>query len=165
MTKSKIKIALIIITLAITAAVLPALAGDTYAGFAIGNAKDDVLDESASAWKVNIGKDINKYYGFDFAWAEFGDYVFGFLQQRALMFHMVGTLPVAGGFGIHAKAGLALWAVTADGFEPENGVDPSFGLGLHYYHKKFGVRVEFERVQNVLESDVDMASAGILYRW
>lgn len=135
-------------------------------GLGLGNASDDLLDESDSGWKVDFGYHFGEHWGVEVGHVDLGSYIFGILSQDVTALSVVGTLPVGeSGFGFLGKVGYAAWSVSVPGFADATGNDPLWGVGAYYNLNTVGFRVEYETFLDIDGGDVDFTSASVSIRF
>ena len=146
-------------------------------------------DDKDTAWKVFGGYQINRYFGVEVGYADFGEFpasgtVLGFpaaASAEATAFELlgIGTFPFTQRLSGYAKAGGFRWdvdtvaavgAVARGG--SDDGIDFTYGLGLKYdFTRNLAARFEFQRYNNVGEtnttgqSDVNMWSVGLMFKF
>ena len=84
---------------------------------------------------------------------------------------VVGILPLGGHFDLFGKAGVVVWDTSTSisgitGDEEDDGNDLVYGAGFRFkFAKLIGIRLEYERFDIEAADSVDMASAGIEFRF
>ncbi len=151
-------------------------------------------DDDDFAWKVFGGYKFNQYFGVEGGSVDFGqsegDALFIDLSNSQIFqatqevkidgFFLSGLVawPISDNFSVLAKLGMIYWDIEFDitdadnfalvGDEDENGTDVFFGLGAQYnFTPGFGVRAEWERFNNIGESeigtsDIDLISGSMM---
>lgn len=85
----------------------------------------------------------------------------------------VGSVPLGANFYVFGKAGLFDWrnetvVLDLDGLtvRHENGVDPVVGAGIEYrFDFGLSLRAEYEVFTGAVDEDIDLTTAGIVYRF
>lgn len=153
-------------------------AGAWYAGAGVGqsNANDSVtirnqsvkVDDTDTAWKLFGGYRFNPNLGLELGWVDLGkleskgavDY-----ELTGATLNAVGTIPLANNFDVFAKIGGFFWDSDASGgglSKSDSGSDATGGVGVGYhFNDQFGVRVEWERFDADLETDMYSASVTL----
>lgn len=145
-------------------------------------------DDKDTAWKIFGGYQINKYFGAELGYVDFGKATatgtFGGvpasadIKVKAWEILGVGTFPITGGLSAYGKAGFARWDIDssatfggAAGSFSDNGTDFTFGLGVKYdFTPNLAARAEFQRYNNVGnsttgESDINLWTIGVMYKF
>jgi len=147
---------------------------EAYAGVGLGRAAVELnaFDESDSARKLIVG------YIFDLPAVDFGvegGYVdFGSPRDAGASLDISGLEAFAvagvdlGLVGFFGKAGLMLW--DADGSVPgisagDDGSDPAYGVGVRFNVGSAEIRAEYERFGIDEVDDLNMISAGFIWRF
>lgn len=90
-------------------------------------------------------------------------------DQAALYIDAVGLLPLGEHVDLFAKLGWFAWSLEVSGFglsADDNGSDLKYGAGGRFnVTRSFSVQAEFERYTGVQDSDVDVATLSILWRF
>ena len=142
-----------------------------YVGVGFGTADDEVLDEDDSAWKLVAGVRYGQYFGLELGFADLGaPEVAGIeFDQSALYVDAVGNLPLGERIDVFAKLGWFAWSLEVSGFGlsgDDDGSDVKYGAGGRFnVTRSFSVQAEFERYAGVQDSDVDVATLSILWRF
>src|SRR5688572_2849140 len=159
-----------------------------YAGFSAGNSKDNDFCDGASGvscddkdngFKVFVGNQLNRNAAVEFSYIDLGEVkasgVFLGLpfdmsaDGKGFGVAFVGIAPVSGTVNLFGRIGLFRWdsdlsCTTAgmDCSDSDNGVDLTFGVGVSVdVARSVALRVEWERFQDIADSDVDLLSAGV----
>lgn len=156
-----------------------------YIGGGFGSADDDKLDDTDTAFKVFGGYWFNPHLALEGAVIGLGD-SFGpeDLIKDGFAVQVLGAVPIGERFELFAKGGFFFWEVRIEtddlecsdfgsGFicffeedEIDDGVDPAYGIGAQYrFRERWKVRGELERFKDVAESDVDLVSVNIVFRF
>ncbi|MFC3283307.1 outer membrane beta-barrel protein [Litchfieldella rifensis] len=149
-------------------------------------------DDSDTGYKLFVGYDFSPNFALEASYLDFGD----FTADASVMdgsdtvtanidasadgfgFALLGRLPIAAGFGIHAKVGLLAWDGEVSGTVRENGTttfqargnadgtDPFYGVGAEYVISRVMVRGEYERYDlsdSGEDFTIDLLSASVGY--
>jgi OOP family OmpA-OmpF porin len=157
-------------------------AGRTKIQDACGSLPGVACDDSDTGWKIFGGYQWNPYFGVEAAYVDFGKGTVGSvagvpttssLKAWGLSAQAVGTLPIGDRFGLFGKLGLAYTAADVSGTvggvpvsTDDNNIGLTFGFGGKYnFTRNWGMRVEWERFQDVGDSnsDVDLLAVGVVY--
>ncbi len=137
--------------------------------FGVSDAHDrDVFNGTEEGWKLFGGAQLHKNIGLETAYIRLGDAVTSLIiaSLDGLAIEGVGIIPIGEKGAVFAKAGLFLWKAGFITLAPETGIDPTFGVGGQYaFGNNWAVRAEWERFSDVGNSDVDLFSASVLYRF
>ena len=156
-----------------------------YIGGGFGSADDDKLDDSGTAFKIFGGYWFNPHLALEMAVIGLGDDIGPQdLIKDGFAVQALGAVPVGERFELIAKAGLFVWEVRIEtddldcsdfgsGFicffeedEIDDGVDLAYGVGVQYrVRDRWKVRGEFEQFKDVGESDVDLISVNVVFRF
>jgi OOP family OmpA-OmpF porin len=176
---------LAIASLAFGAAAHADVAPGYYAGLSLGQGSIDVegLDESDTAFKLFGGYTFNEYFAVEASYIDGGSpeksvAMFGLRSAisadvSALNVSAVGRLALNDAFTLFGKAGLARYEVDGsirveddwfgDWYEmsfEDSGTELSFGVGGEYSFGQFGLRAEYESIE-----DLSVLSIGGTYRF
>ena len=162
--------AIILLIIVMIAPIAAAQGGGWYAGGSLGSSDDDVLDQTASSFKAFGGYQFTKNLGAEIALVDLGEFDSGgipnSLEQWGLAYGIVGILPIGDRGAFFGKVGFFDWTVDFLSRTVDEGTDPTFGIGGEYVSdNNWGVRVELERFTDVSGGDVDLFSAGVVYRF
>lgn len=147
------------------AGVVSAVEPGGYIGFSLGQADDDVLNETDTGYKLLGGFNANENIGGEIAFVDLGSYINGLLDQYGVAFEVVGYLPVANNTDLFGKIGMFAWTVDFAGFT-DDGTDLTYGFGGNFrVADRLSLRAEWERFNDVSGGDVDLLSAGITYHF
>lgn len=165
--RSAVLILFIVVT---TTPLAAAQQGEWYVGGSLGSSDDDVLDQTASSFKVFGGIQFTKNLGAEIALVDLGEFdALGLpnaLEQWGLAFEIVGILPIGDRGAVFGKAGLFDWSLDILSITVDEGTDLTFGVGGEYtFDSNWGVRIEWERFTDISDGDVDLFSAGVVYRF
>lgn len=147
-----------------------------YVGFSAGQADDKLLDESDRGFKVFGGWRFMPGLAAEFAYVDFGRYgpAGASFDQYGVSAQFVAHLPLGdSGASLFGKAGAFSWTVDryggygcCFGLTEDNGTDLAVGAGLQVdFHRHIGFRAEWERFYDVGGGDMDLITAGLLYRF
>ncbi|WP_251978246.1 outer membrane beta-barrel protein [Salinicola avicenniae] len=138
-----------------------------------GNANYHV-DDDDSVIKAFVGYEYNPYFATEAFYADLGEpnLIQGGnvvdLESRAYGLSLVGKLPLAAGFELFAKAGLAKWDVDAKGnlgqgtdLDDNDGIDPVYGAGVQFGYDHLLVRTEYERYDFDSDYQMDTVTASV----
>jgi OOP family OmpA-OmpF porin len=163
--------------LAAAPAAFSAVPAAWYVGAGVGqsNADDSVtirsqsvkVDDTDTAWKVFGGYRFNPNFGLELGWVDLGklagnnavDY-----ELKGATLEAVGTIPLADNFDVFAKIGGFSWDSDASGAisKSDSGTDTTGGVGVGYHvNDRFGVRLEWERFDSDLQTDMYSVSATL----
>ncbi len=148
------------------------------------------VDDTDTAWKVFAGYRFKTYFAAEFSYTDLGETSATYqataptaatlgvsADATALSASLVGTYALSPQFDIFAKAGLQRWDVEGRGTAvvggtsvstsaDDDGTDVLFGLGAGYHFtNRVGLRLEWERYNNVSDTDVDLFSGSLYYRF
>ncbi len=143
--------------------------GGPYVGGTLGSSDDEVLDQTGSSFKIFGGYQFTKNIAVEAALVDLGEFDFlglpNALEQWGLAYGIVGIVPVGHNGAVFAKAGFFDWSVDYLSRTVDEGTDLTLGVGAEYGFDNWGVRVEWERFSDVSDADVDLFSAGVIYRF
>lgn len=141
-------------------------------------------DDTDTAWRFFGGYEVNRNFAVEIGYADLGEAkasltsggITATSTAKATAWDVVGigSLPLGPSFALYAKLGLFYGkadgrvSVTGGGTtsESDTGTDLTFGFGARYdFLRNFGARVEWQRYTDFSGSDVDVISAGVLYRF
>jgi len=140
-------------------------------------------DDTDMAWKIYGGLEVNEYIAMEFGYADLGEATssgatVGTAEVNGMTIALVGNFALSPRFSLIGRGGMNIlnYDVVATGAEPINEGDTdiawSLGLGGQYnLTKALGLRLEWERFFDVGdedttgEADVDLISAGIVYKF
>jgi hypothetical protein len=136
------------------------------------------FDGSSNTAKVFAGFTFMKFVGIEASYLDMGSAedevapgIDASVDLTGWDLFIVGNLPIGKHFDIFAKAGLVVWDASTSisgisGDESDDGNDPVYGAGFRFkFAKLIGVRLEYERFDIQDTDGVDMASAGIEFRF
>jgi OOP family OmpA-OmpF porin len=141
------------------------------------------VDDSDSGFKIYGGFQLNKYFGAEIGYVDFGKVgVSGSVlgvpftsssSVTAYTFAGVGTLPLTESFALFGRVGLAAWnvdfsasALGASGSLNDNGTDPFYGIGARFnLNKNWGLVVEYEKYKASDWGDAAFTSLGVRYKF
>jgi len=148
-------------------------------------------DEDDTGFKIFGGYQFNPNGAIEFGYVDLGkfkasgkDSSLGNVsldwEPSGFTFAVVGTLPIGQNFGLMGKVGIFFWDMDlharasslGSGSDSDSGTDLTYGLGVKYdISKTFGVRAEWERFQDVGDSnttgksDIDLFSVGVVFKF
>lgn len=144
-----------------------------YVGASAGqsNTEASSFDGSGTAFKLQGGYRVMKYFGVEADYRDFGtqeDQSVEF-DATALDLFAMGVVPVGHAFEVFAKAGWSNWDAdiidSGVNVGSDDGTDLAYGLGGSYTFGKFDLRVEFEQFDVENTDDVTVASLGFNYKF
>jgi OOP family OmpA-OmpF porin len=158
---------------------------DIYVGASVGQSQinDDEssfdFDGSDTATKLFGGFSFFKFLGLEASHMDLGnpdDSVGGGGEAEIKMSgwdaFVLGNLPLGKHFEIFAKAGLVYWdrdvdfGGTLSGSDHDTGTDGAYGAGAAFkFGDHFAVRVEYEKFKVSDLDDVNLTSAGVVFRF
>ena len=166
-------------------------AGDTYAGFSLGNVSQDAsgfdIDDTIG-WKVFAGYALNDVLAIEGGYTTFGDADWGFsgnppppgfstsLETTGVEIAAVGNFPINSQFSLFGKVGLLVWDSEISFSGPgssdsadDTGTDVFFGFGGQYeIAGNLAVRASWERYTVTiddadLDTDIDFLSVSAVF--
>jgi OOP family OmpA-OmpF porin len=173
----------------------PAMAQDMgwYAGLTLGQSKADdacdgvsgpgiSCDDKDTAWRILGGYQFNKHLAVELGYTDAGEVsaqgTFNAAIETTLWEVVaVGSWPFTPNFSAYGKLGLyrgeAEFSTNnpAFGNESESNTDMTYGIGVRWdFTKNLGVRLEYQIYKdvgggNIGEADVDVISAGVIFRF
>ena len=132
----------------------------------------DGCDNTDTAWRILGGYQFNRYFAVELGYHDFGKASGSLGDTKAKAWEVVGlaSYPLTNEFSIYGKLGGYNGKLEApNGDETTNQV--TYGAGARYdFTKNVGVRGEWQRYHdmggnNVVKTDVDVVSVGVLYRF
>ncbi|MDH3673538.1 MAG: outer membrane beta-barrel protein [Gammaproteobacteria bacterium] len=138
-----------------------------YIGAGLGNSDPDKggFDDDTGL-RFFGGYNTDGRLAFEGAFVDLGEFDRGAVEfevdgfQLAALYHF----PVGEKFWIFGTAGVYFWDADATGAKDDDGTDVTFGFGLEYDNKRWGIRAGWERFDDVEPNDIDMLSvSGVLY--
>ena len=166
--------------LAATMSATTALAVDNgiYVGASVGESNTDFnaegfdFDDSATAYKANVGWRILDWGGIEANYVDFGEVEGDFVGEQAeiesdgINFSGLLFLPL-GPVDLFARAGFISWDAKArlpefDLSDSDDGMDFSYGAGAQFRVWSLSLRAEYE-VFDISPDKVDMISVGIMW--
>jgi OOP family OmpA-OmpF porin len=166
-----------------------------YIGGNIGQSSSDITcqtgvncDDSDTAWKIFGGMEMNEYISMEVGYADLGEVKYsgaksGTRYTNGMIMDLVGTYAINPSFILSARGGLNILNTevngTIAGTPTENTGDTdvvwSFGVGGQYnLTPSVGLRLDWERFfeagspdsnGGTGEADIDMLSAGVVYKF
>ena len=174
---------LIVAVLVLGTTTSPAQAQDK--GWSVGGGSGDSDDsdpaETEDAFKVFGGYRLSKHLTLEGAVVQLGENTEESSRQGTA-WEVLGTWPVGKRFELFGKGGLFIWSVTVDEFQcrdvfgstvcgefdstTDDGIDLTYGVGTNiHFTRKWSARLEWERFVDVGDSDVDLSSLGVIYKF
>jgi OOP family OmpA-OmpF porin len=140
-----------------------------YVGGNLGQSDFKEAGEKDTAFKVLGGYQINRNWGAEVGYTDFGKVTASGvdLKGNALELVGVGTLPINDKFSVYGKAGFARGEIKATG-SSDDSVELTYGIGVQYnFSPVFGIRGEWQKYPDVGNgaTDVDVMSVGVVYRF
>ena len=164
----------------------------TLAGYGVTSAS--TVGDTATAWKLLGGYQINKYFGVEGAYAKLGQYSISstvsapgaglgaatWEANNVWSLAALGYVPIQDHFSAFGKLGVAYSKVNFNYSDTvgdvvsagKNTTSPLFGVGLKFdFNERASLRGEFERYQNLGDStitgqsSVNVWSLGMQYRF
>ena len=141
-----------------------------YIGGTIGQAeyKDSGGDNKDTAWRLLGGYQFNRYFAAELGYHDLGEV--SSVEGNAWEFVGLGAYPLVDKLSVYGKLGGYRGELKGLG-NKETNTDFTYGLGLQYdVLKSVGVRGEWQRYNkmgggNIAETDVDVLSLGVVYRF
>lgn len=159
------------------------------AGFAaLGVTTTSEVDDNDLGWKFYGGYDFNKYIGIELAYVDLGEAEVSATSSAPVVgtasvdaeadgfaFAVVARYPLNQQVDLFGKLGGFVWEVEGGASVSvggstlaltgeDDGNSVMFGLGAEYeFNDNIGIRAEWERFEQVANSDVDMFSIGLEY--
>ena len=129
-------------------------------------------DEKDTAWRIFGGYQFNRYFAAELGYHNLGEASApaGALEGTAWELVGIGAYPIVDKLSVYGKLGFYRGELEAPGAKETNS-DVTYGAGLQYdFVKNVGVRGEWQRYSkmgggNLVETDVDVLSVGVLYRF
>ena len=174
MNRKTIVTGLIVVSLSLASTAF-ADAGNSYAGFSLGNATPDSSGfDNASGWKIFGGYEINDNFAVEGGYTSFGKMngpvILGFstsVEPTGFEVAAVGNFPVNNLFTFFGKAGILIWdfKVNVDGLGSSSttGTDAFFGIGGKFnVAKNTDIQVAWDSY-TVEGGGIDLLSVGVVY--
>ena len=148
----------------VTTSIASATQPGWYLGGGIGETDPDKSGfDDDDGLKLFVGNNIDGRLAFEGAFVDLGEFDRGAVEfevdgfQGAVLYH----LPIGEAFSVFGTAGLFVWDADASGpASSDDGIDVTFGFGVQYDTERWGVRVGWERFDDVEPGDVDMLSVS-----
>ena len=129
-------------------------------------------DDKDTAWRILGGYQFNRHFAAELGYHNLGEAsaAAGALEGTAWELVGIGAYPLVDKLSVYGKLGVYRGELEAPGAEETN-TDLTFGVGLQYdLLKNVGVRGEWQRYSkmgggNLVETDVDVLSVGVVYRF
>lgn len=132
-----------------------------YFGAGLGNSDPDESGfDDDTGLRFLGGYSSDGRLAFEGAFVDLGEFDRGVVEfevdgfQFAALYH----LPIGETFSIFGTAGLYFWDADATGTNDDDGTDVTFGFGVQFDREKWGIRVGWERFDDIEPDDVDMLS-------
>jgi OmpA-OmpF porin, OOP family len=144
--------------------------GSVYIGGTIGQAeyKDATGDDKDTAWRILGGYQFNRHFAAELGYHDLGEA--SACEGNAIEVVGIGAFPIVDKLSVYGKLGIYRGELEAPGAKETNS-DLTYGVGLQYdFLKNVGVRGEWQRYSkmgggNLVETDVDVMSVGLIYRF
>lgn len=166
-----------------------------YIGGNIGQSSSDITcptgvscDDSDTAWKIYGGMEINEYISMEVGYADLGEVKYsgaktGTRETNGMLVDVVGTYAINPSFILSARGGMNFLNTEVNGTiagtptlnTGDTDVVWSFGVGGQYnLTPSVGLRLDWERFfeagssdynGGTGEADIDMLSAGVVYKF
>jgi OOP family OmpA-OmpF porin len=143
-----------------------------YIGGNLGQADADNFDSDTS-FKILGGYQINKNFGAELGYTDFGKSDSGGVTFKGTAWELVGvgTLPLSDKFGVFGKLGFAMGdgeATSPLGTFSDDSVELTYGFGVKYnFTPVLGVTAEYQAYPDFANgaTDVTVMSIGVLFRF
>ena len=170
MKSIKAVVALAAIAFAGSAAAQQPVVAAPYVGGTIGQAeyKDATGDDKDTAWRILGGYQFNRHFAAELGYHDLGQV--SAVEGNAIEVVGIGAFPIVDKLSAYGKLGVYRGELEAPGVKETNS-DLTYGVGLQYdFLKNVGVRGEWQRYSkmgggNLVETDVDVMSVGLIYRF
>ncbi len=153
------------------ASMTPSIASAAQPGWYLGGGLGD-SDPDKSGWDDDTGMRLFVGYNTDGRLAFEGAFVdLGEFDRAALEFEVDGFqfsalyhIPIGDIISIYGTAGAYFWdADGSGGARDDDGTDVTYGFGVQFDTERWGVRVGWERFDDVEPDDVDMLSVSGIF--
>jgi OOP family OmpA-OmpF porin len=129
-------------------------------------------DEKDTAWRILGGYQFNRYFAAELGYHDLGQVSASGATVDGTAWELVGigAYPIIEKLSVYGKLGLYRGELEGLGAKETNS-DVTYGVGLQYdVLKSVGVRGEWQRYSKmgggaIGETDVDVLSAGVVYRF
>jgi OOP family OmpA-OmpF porin len=129
-------------------------------------------DEKDTAWRILGGYQFNRYFAAELGYHDLGEASApgGALEANAWELVGIAAYPLVNQLSVYGKLGVYRGELEGAAGKETNS-DLTYGVGLQYdFLKNVGVRGEWQRYNkmgggNVVETDVDVLSVGVVYRF
>ena len=136
-----------------------------YFGAGVGQAEDEILNESQSGFKAFVGANITPVLGLELSYVDLGRYANGALTQDGFAYELIGYIPINHQLDLYGRAGMFDWEV-ADSSSAVTGTEPTFGLGVNIrLNPHSSLRGEWQTFLDVDGGDVDLYSASLSFNF
>lgn len=148
------------------------------------NAPGVSCDDKDTAWRVLGGFQFNRHLAIEGAYTDLGEFTASgpggsvSAEARALELTGIGAFPLGNALSVYGKAGVyrgetegRLDATLLSGSAEDSNTDFTFGAGVRFdMTRNVALRAEWQRYNDMggddtTESDVDVLSIGLLYRF
>ncbi len=121
------------------------------------------MDDDAMGWKLYGGAMITDNFGFEAGWTDLGDMNSGGVDIETEGLVMAGLVGVpVGDVSLYGKLGIVFWDQDINTVNYD-GEDLMYGIGARYRMGQFHVRLEWERFDAKLETDMITIGGGIQF--
>jgi OmpA-OmpF porin, OOP family len=129
-------------------------------------------DEKDTAWRILGGYQFNRNFAAEIGYHNLGEASAPAGATKGNVWELVGigSYPIANQFSVYGKLGFYRGELEAPSAKETN-TDFTYGVGLQYdIARNVGVRGEWQRYSKmgggaVVETDVDVLSVGVVYRF
>jgi OOP family OmpA-OmpF porin len=141
-----------------------------YIGGNLGQSDIDRLGEGDTSFKILGGYQINKHFGAELGYTDFGSANSGGVTVKGTAWELVGvgSLPLNDKFSLFGKLGFAMTDGEATGFGSADSTELTYGIGAKYnFTPVLGVTAEYQVYPDFADgfSDVSVFSVGVVYRF
>jgi OOP family OmpA-OmpF porin len=129
-------------------------------------------DEKDTAWRILGGYQFNRHFAAELGYHDLGEASApaGATEGSAWELVGIGALPIVDKLSVYGKLGVYRGELESPAGKETNS-DLTYGAGLQYdFLKNVGLRGEWQRYSkmgggNLVETDVDVLSVGVVYRF
>jgi len=144
-----------------------------YIGGNLGQADVDDLGDKDTSFKILGGYQINKHFGAELGYTDFGKASSGGVTFKGTAWELVGvgTLPINDKFSVFGKLGFAMGdgEASAPGITvSDDSTEVTYGIGVKYnFTPVFGVTAEYQAYPDFANgaTDINVFSVGVVYRF
>jgi OmpA-OmpF porin, OOP family len=144
-----------------------------YIGGNLGQSDVDELGEKDTSFKILGGYQINRNFGVELGYTDFGKVDSGGVTFKGTAIELVGvgSLPINDKFSVFGKLGFAMGDGEASGggvTVSDDSVEVTYGIGVKYnITPVFGVTAEYQAYPDFANgaTDVSVFSIGVVYRF